>query len=120
ALVKDGRLQAPAPTAEVIATYLGEALQQKGVVDLEQLRWSGMGRLAQFTAVDLLSGADGRLHFGEEIEIGCAVYASAPARNVSLGFSLFSFTGACVGTYFTRETFTLQEGETRQVRLRIS
>ncbi len=120
ALVEDGRLQALAPTAEVIATYLGEALQQQNAEDLERLRRSGMGHLAQFTAINLLSGVDGRLHFGEDIEIGCTVHASAPARNLSLGFSLFSFTGACVGTYFTRETFSLQEGETRQVRLRIS
>lgn len=120
AFIKDGWLQALGPTAEVVGTYMAEWLQQDAVTNLDSLRDPEMGHLARFTEINLLSRAGSQIYFGEDIEIACTVRGQERVRNLSLGISLFNMNGVCIGTYFTRETFTLRPDETRHLRLRVS
>ncbi|MGB8510014.1 MAG: ABC transporter ATP-binding protein [Pyrinomonadaceae bacterium] len=116
----DGRVRAEGPAEEIVNAYLSETLETKSH-DLERLRVSGFGKHLRYLDIGLTSGDGvGNVTFGQPLEFALTVHSDDDLRDLSIGVSIFSVTGACVGSLVTREKFSARADETMRLRLAVS
>ncbi len=116
--LKSGRAEPIGPTRDVVDRYLSASLMNEHD-DLTRLRLSGMGRDIAFVDLELEANENGVL-FGEELQFVLTIRSKIDARDLQIGSSIFAMTGACVGTLFTSDKFSIAEGETLKLRLTVS
>jgi hypothetical protein len=117
--LEGGQVKAMGSTRDVLAAYLSDNLRNRYSESekLDQLRLAGMGQKVRFSSVRLL-GRDGyNLGFGEPLIYSLRVNSDAKIDGASIGSSIFDQSGSCVGTLFTRETFSVAPGEALTMRL---
>ncbi len=117
-LLHRGQILKIGETESIVSQYLSSQIVSQPA-DLASLRWKGMGKTARFTNIQLQNAQKGYLLFGEPLDISLSVFAEQNAANISIGASLFNISGVCVGTFFSKETFSLTAGATRGVRLKM-
>ncbi len=118
-LLDKGRVVMFADSAAVIANYLDrDRTVAGGAVDPAAYRVPGFGTIARFTAA--AAAGEGDFRVGDPVVFDFEVNATEAAGDLGIGGSIFQASGECVGTFFSRETFSLAAGETRRIRVRIA
>ncbi len=117
--LEKGRVRSVGATDTIIADYLSEVFQNE-TEGLDHLRVAGFGKEARFKDIKLMSGDGSNLFFGEPIKYALTVESDVAFRGVSLGCSVFDSSGACVGTLFTKETFSIGANEQVELVLTVS
>ncbi len=117
--LREGRVYEDGPSGRVVANYLAEVLDG-GDEDLARYRAGGMGKEARIVNARLLS-PDGRtVLFGDPLTVELTVEAERALDRLSVGSSIFDVAGNCVGTLFTRETFSSAPGFRVRLNLRVA
>ena len=111
-----GQVKSIGAATQVVTSYLTGILGVSGK-DLDQLRLPGYGTEAKIVDASLLSDDRVNILFGEPLVFRIAVASNADLDGLSLGCSLFNSLGACVGTLFTEETFSVRRDERMHMRL---
>ncbi|GAK51705.1 ABC transporter, ATP-binding protein [Candidatus Moduliflexus flocculans] len=107
-LLENGQISDNGETTVVITRYLAESIQNKSE-RLERLRYSGYGKQIRFSQIMLLSEDGNNVQFGEPIRYKLTLHADITFENLSIGSSIFDLSGICIGTLFTKETFSISE-----------
>jgi lipopolysaccharide transport system ATP-binding protein len=116
--LQKGQVKEIGPTEAVVHGFLSEMLDHQ-IDDLDRLRLPGRGKEIQFTQVELLSPSGSNLLFGAPIMYALTVHSSINAKDISIGSSIFNSSGVCVGTLFTKQTFSIAAGEQRVLHLSV-
>jgi len=116
-LVK-GQVRALGSTDSIMATYISDMLQNT-IKDLEQLRVPGKGKNIRFSDIQLSSGKDGILVFGEKIKCSLTIWSDVDMRGLSIGSSFFTVAGTCIGTLITEE-FAVEANKELTLNLTVS
>ena len=114
----EGRVHEDGQSSRVVASYLSELLKS-GDEDLGRYRYSGMGEEVRVVAARLRSDDGRTVLFGDPIVVDLAVDAGQVLEGLSVGSSIFDVAGNCVGTLFTRETFSTGPDTLVRLTLRI-
>ncbi len=117
--IVDGKLRAFGPTAGIVADYMAE-LFQKRTESLEKLRLPGCGKDLRFYEIILLSGDGLNVMYGEPIRYTLRIHSGIDVKDLSVGSSIFNSSGTCVGSLFTKETFSMEANQRLSLRLTIS
>jgi len=115
----EGSVRAIGPVEGIVARYLGQLLTPE-TKDLARLRMDGFGDKVRITEIDLVGDQGGNVAYGMPLTIGLTVVAEASMRDMSVGSSIFAENGACVGTLFTNESFSISAGEDLKLELCIA
>jgi lipopolysaccharide transport system ATP-binding protein len=115
----NGKIQAVGPTQDVVSDYLSELLQNTKK-DLDKLRFAGCGKEVRFSDIRLISHLGASVAFGQPLEFSLDVAASSNIRDLTIGAGIFDVTGACVGTLFTEEKFSVEANQKITLRLVIA
>ena len=104
--LEHGRIKRFGPAAEVVAEYYADVhtAADAGVADV---RLRGFGEECRITSVALLESPDSTLPFGRPIALRIVVESTRAFRDLTVGTSVFSTEGSCVGSLVTRESFAL-------------
>ncbi|MBV8885374.1 MAG: ATP-binding cassette domain-containing protein [Chroococcidiopsidaceae cyanobacterium CP_BM_RX_35] len=97
-----GHVRAIGSTDSIMAEYITDVLQNK-TEDIEQLRLPGKGEHIRFSKIELSSGNNGILVFGQEIEYTLVIRSDISMEGLSVGSSFFTVAGTCIGTLITEE-----------------
>lgn len=114
-----GKVAAVGPAPEIVRHYLARGFHRRPE-GIAHLRQPGMGAEVRFVDVDL-ANEDGstEVPFGSPVRFELMVQSSERFASLSIGCSIFTFEGNCVGTLFTNESFSLEAGEGKNVSLSI-
>ena len=113
-----GQVRAIGATDEILPVYLSDNFDRyNGVENLEQLRIAGMGQKVRFSSIGLLGCEGTNLGFGEPLTYLLTLHSDAKVDEVSIGSSIFDGSGSCVGSLFTKETFSIASGDELTLRL---
>ena len=115
----NGRVRAIGTPDAIVAQYLADVFGDDRT-DLAELRGAGYGRTLRFTAIDLAADDGANVAFGAPLRFRVTLRSDVSAQELSLGASVFSVTGTCVGTLFTRERFAMAPGEARTFSLTLA
>src|SRR5919202_1794635 len=113
----DGRIRALGSPTSVLAGYLQSARETDGG-DLARFRSPGEGDLVRLTSIELSTPPDRPLAVKDALVYHLKVESDITLEGLSIGSSIFTSFGGCIGTFFTRETFSVRAG--RQVALIVS
>ena len=116
-LVK-GQVRAVGSTDSIMATYISDMLQNQ-IEDLEQLRLPGKGKYVRFSDIQLSSGNDGILVFGQKIQYTLTIWSDIDMKGLSIGSSFFTVAGTSIGTLITEE-FSVEANKKLILNLTIS
>ncbi len=108
--LEDGQIRARGPTEQIVTDYLSEVFQNRDE-GLEHLRLAGYGKEVRFCDIGLLSNDGSNLMFGQPLKYALTVQSDIDVKDLSIGSSLFNSSGICVGTFFTREKFSLKPSQ---------
>jgi hypothetical protein len=116
--LENGQVKAIGATHDIVSAYLSDNMDRSNMVaNLDQLRMVGMGQKIRFSSIKLL-GCDGfNVRFGEPLTYLLSVQSDAKVDGASIGSSIFDRSGSCVGTLFTKETFSVAPGDAVTLRL---
>jgi lipopolysaccharide transport system ATP-binding protein len=98
--------------------YLSE-LFDNSVNDLSQLRLPGMGKEIFFSDIQLVSGNEANLMFGEDLNFRLTIKSNINMSDLAFGVSFFSNTGNCVGSLLTENTFSIKTDQELSIGLNI-
>jgi lipopolysaccharide transport system ATP-binding protein len=113
-----GRLKAKGPTAEVVAMYLSELLQTESH-DLAEFRLPHFGEVARFRAIHVVAGTGGNIALDEPLRFSLTLESDEDLQALTIGSSIFNSYGVCVGTLFTKESFSIGSRETLILNLEV-
>lgn len=114
-----GQVHDIGPTDQVVNGFLA-AMMQNRIEDLDQLRLPGMGKEIRFTDMRLVSDTGPTLLLGQPVTYALTIESKISAQDLTIGSSIFNSSGLCVGTMFSKDSFAVQAGAPREVRLTIS
>jgi lipopolysaccharide transport system ATP-binding protein len=117
--LREGGIHEDGPSGRVVANYLAGLLEGDDE-DLARYLLAGMGKEARIVAARLHSPDGRNVLFGDPVEVELTVEADRSFDGMSVGSSIFDVAGNCVGTLFTRETFSAAPDLRIQLRLRVS
>jgi lipopolysaccharide transport system ATP-binding protein len=115
----NGRVRSIGPSASIIAQYVSE-LFDTTTEDLTRLRLPGFGGIVGFTRIELVSEHGPRVPFGDPLPFNLTIRSQTRLNGLSIGVSLFGASGGCVGTAFTRGSFSVGPEEMTTLRLTVS
>jgi lipopolysaccharide transport system ATP-binding protein len=96
-----GQVRAVGDTASIVAGYLKEVTENPDV-DLSYLRLPGMGQEIRFTRIQLPEVNETNIPFGRPLHFELeAVSDELDVDGLTIGASIWSNTGVCVGTLFS-------------------
>lgn len=104
---------------KVVSNYLSRVLQNE-VEDLNQLRLPGFGKEIMFSDISLVSDDGSNLMFGQPVEYKLSIVSKQDFHNLSIGSSIFTSAGTCVGNLITKETFSIKAGQNLELSLIVS
>lgn len=105
-----GRIKAVGEAQTIVTRYLTELFSNE-VEDITQLRLPGCGKEIRFQDITLLSNDGSNLVFGQPIGYRLSIESDMDLDNLNIGSSLFTITGNCVGTLFTKEKFSIKANQ---------
>jgi lipopolysaccharide transport system ATP-binding protein len=114
-----GRLKAKGPTAEVVSAYLSELLQTESR-DLAEFRLPHSGKVARFRDIQVVTGTAGNIALDEPLRFSLTLESDEDLQALTVGSSIFNSYGVCVGTLFTKESFSITSRETLILNLEVS
>jgi lipopolysaccharide transport system ATP-binding protein len=114
-----GRVRSIGPSASIISEYVGELFDPM-TKDLTGLRQPGFGQIVAFARIELSSEVGRRIPFGDPLPFELTLRSDASLDGLSIGVSLFGAAGACVGTAFTRGSFSIRADGMTTLRLTVS
>jgi lipopolysaccharide transport system ATP-binding protein len=114
-----GQVRSIGPTESVVVDYMSEVFGQK-LKDLDQLRFPNMGKVARFDEIGMASDDEANLLFGQPVRFSLGVSSGVNVEDLSIGCSIFTAAGNCVGALFTREKFSVKAGRTVALNLTVS
>jgi len=115
----DGGIRAIGAPQSIISSYLADVLANCGE-DLERLRVQGYGKDVWFSEIKMVSNSREHLLFGQELVFELRVFSRRQVKHLSIGCTVFNDVGHPVGTLFTSETFSVEQGKQYYLRLLIS
>jgi lipopolysaccharide transport system ATP-binding protein len=116
--LESGRVKAIGETHDILTIYLSDNLDRSTEAEnLGQLRMAGMGQKVRFSSVKLLGCNGTNVKFGEPLTYLLSIESDAKVDDASIGSSIFDQSGSCVGSLFTKETFSIGAGDTLALRL---
>ena len=113
-----GRVKEVGKATNVLKSYTSE-LFTHDVSDLANLRVSGYGEKIRFTDVKLISDSDKVVPFGEPITYTLTVSSDTALDGLSIGSSIFSNEGYCVGSLLTKENFSIKANQSIDLKLKL-
>ncbi len=116
--LSSGHVHRVGNTKEIVDGYLTQ-LFHHSFEDLDDLRSPKFGNTVRFTEIQLKSGTDSKLLFGEPLEYQFTILSKTDLEGLSLGSSFFDPTGSCIGGLVTKETFSVEANRPRSLRLSI-
>jgi len=117
--IAEGRLRAIGQTASIVTQYLTELFQGREN-DLDQLRPPEFGKAIRFCDIKLASPDGINLRFGQPLRYALTIRSNVDMQELSLGCSIFNITGACVGTLFAEQTFSIKANQRLTLFLTVS
>jgi len=105
-LLANGRIQVDGPTSKIVTQYLSGLVSSQHEC-LDRMRLTGQGEKVRFSDIRLVSEDGVNIRFGEPITYELTVFSAVAQQGLSIGSSIFNGSGVCVGTFFTREEFTV-------------
>ncbi|MDB9315384.1 ABC transporter ATP-binding protein [Spirulina sp. CS-785/01] len=114
--LKKGQIENQGRAEVIVEEYL-EDLLQKNTEDISRLRVPGVSQQVEFTDIQLLAKEGNYLPFDQPLEYQLIIHAKQDLQNLSLGSSVFTIGGSCIGTLFTTEQFSVQAGQTLHLQL---
>lgn len=118
-LLANGRIQAGGPTPQIVTRYLSDLFQPQNE-SLDGMRLAGHGEKVRFSDIRLVSEDGINIRFGDPITYALTVSSAVAQQGLSLGSSVFNCSGACVGTFFTREEFSVEPQQQLAFTLTVS
>ncbi len=106
------------PADEVVRHYMATSFRKQSS-DLSSMRLRGYGADVRFRSIDMDAQAGYDIPFNAPLQFDLVVEADKANSGLSLGASIFDPFGACVGTLFSPETFAIEAGQTRRLKLAI-
>ncbi|MEM9542517.1 MAG: polysaccharide ABC transporter ATP-binding protein [Cyanobacteria bacterium P01_E01_bin.42] len=117
--LESGLVKASGLSERIIQEYLTD-IMAGSVEDLQKFRMVGLGQNIWFDSIEFLAEAEGVAAFGQPLQYELIVRSRKDFTDLSIGASIYSLSGSCVGTLFTREIFAIEAGETKRLKLQIS
>jgi lipopolysaccharide transport system ATP-binding protein len=114
-----GRLKAKGPTAEMVSMYLSELLQTESH-DLAEFRLPHSGKVARFRDIHVVTGTAGNIALDEPLRFSLTLESDDDLQALTIGSSIFNSYGVCVGTLFTKESFSIGSRETLILNLEVA
>jgi lipopolysaccharide transport system ATP-binding protein len=114
----EGKLQASGLSKKITREYLGDSVAV-GKNSLDLLRDPGYGSELRFRKIDLVTGDGKIVEFEEDLVFSLVISSSRDINGLSIGASVFSFDGLCIGTLITRDEFSIAKGNTISITLKI-
>jgi lipopolysaccharide transport system ATP-binding protein len=116
--LEKGKIKALGEADKILTDYTSELLQPKQN-DLADLRLSGYGKQIRFTDISLLSNGEQHLLFGQPITYSLTIHSDIAVENLSIGASIFTQDGKCIGNLITDESFSVEADQTLTLQLSI-
>ena len=113
-----GRVKEVGKATSVLKSYTAE-LFTHDVSDIANLRVSGYGEKIRFTDVKLISDSDKVVPFGEPITYTLTVCSDTDLDGLSIGSSIFSDEGYCVGSLIAKENFSIKANQSIDLKLKM-
>jgi lipopolysaccharide transport system ATP-binding protein len=115
-----GQVQGIGPTREIVSDYLANLFENKSE-SLAQLRLPGEhGKLIRFRDIQLANADEAKLIFAQPVEFLLTVSSDIDLDELSIGASVFSTDGICIGSMITKEKFKVSAGQEIDLRLSVS
>ncbi len=111
-----GRVKALGEAEAIVTHYLTELFSNE-VEDIAQLRFAGTGKEIRFQDIVLLSEDGSSLVFGQPIGYELSIKSEIDLNDLNIGSSLFTITGNCIGTLFTKEKFSIKANQEIKLNL---
>jgi lipopolysaccharide transport system ATP-binding protein len=115
----EGRIRSLGLTEQIVADYLSKVFRNE-VEGLDHLRLAGFGKSLRFRDIRLLNGEESTVLFGQPIKYALSIESDIDLKNLSIGSSIFNNSGACVGTLFTKEGFSIKARQQLELILTVS
>jgi lipopolysaccharide transport system ATP-binding protein len=117
--LEKGEIREVGTVDRITASYMDDMFQNK-IDDLEQLRLPGFGYQVYFSDIQLITGNNSSIAFGEPIIYSLTIKSDIKVQDLIIGTSIFNRSDICVGSLLTRETLSIDVGEEIVVELQIS
>lgn len=111
-----GSLTAKGPAPEIVRTYLSD-LSDASADGLDACRLPGYGEQVRLAAAALLSADGHHVGVGEPLRFALTVTSAVDLDGLSIGSSVFTQMGMCVGTVFTEHSLAIRAYETLALEL---
>lgn len=116
----NGEVQAIGSTREIVSNYLANLFENK-VESLDKLRLPGSnGQLIRFRDIRIANGDEAKLIFAQPVEFLLTIDSDIDVDDLSIGSSIFSIDGNCIGSMITKEKFNICAGQQITLRLTMS
>ncbi|NBV44765.1 MAG: ABC transporter ATP-binding protein [Planctomycetia bacterium] len=103
---------------DAVVSHYVESTASRGVTDLASLRWPGRGELIRFTSLRMADDTP-TFDYNQPIVVEMEIESDRDFSDLSIGASIFTQDGHCVGTLFTGDTFSIRRNTSHALRLRI-
>jgi lipopolysaccharide transport system ATP-binding protein len=115
--LEKGKVKEVGKATNILKSYTSD-LFDHDTSDLSMLRVSGYGEKVRFTNISLISD-DATVPFGIEITYALTIYSDINLESLSIGSSIFSHEGHCVGSLITKENFSISANQSIDLELKL-
>jgi len=104
--LRDRQIRAMGEANTVVNQYLSELLKVS-TASLKQFRVSGYGQKVRFQSIKLIGEHGGNVRFGNAIQYQLKVFSETALEDLSIGSSVYTLAGTCIGTLFAPKKFAI-------------
>lgn len=115
--LEKGSVKEVGKATNILKSYTSD-LFDHDTSDLSILRVSGHGEKIRFTNVNLIS-EDTTVSFGKPITYALNIHSDINLESLSIGSSIFSHEGHCVGSLITKENFSISANQSIDLELKL-
>jgi lipopolysaccharide transport system ATP-binding protein len=108
AYIDDGRIKSIGKTSDITRQYLSDSISI-GVDSLDLLREPGYKNDVRFVEIDLVTDDGKTMIFGESLVFNLKLMSDIEVSQISLGASIFTDSGLCVGTAIALGEFSIEQ-----------
>lgn len=117
--LENGKIRMLGKVESVVSNYLSRVYHSPTTNDLEKSRFPGVGSIIKFTDIKICSKEGGNtIYFGQRLKYELTIDSTKSFQELSIGSSIYDIYGTCIGTLFTKKTFSIQAD--RQMKFSLS
>ena len=106
--IHDGRIKSTGKTSDITRQYLGDSISI-GFDNLDLMREPGYRQDVKFAGIDLVTDDGKTVLFGESLVFHLRLKSDKKAAEISIGASIFTDSGLCVGTTIAPGEFSIEQ-----------